>query len=79
MAQLQAGLFVSGREWIDFISYSGGMRLWVKRVTPQPQWFAAIEAAVEAFEVNAAAMTDAYTRGTEGMPMTERSEMEMVI
>jgi hypothetical protein len=36
MAQLQAGLLVSGREWIDYISYCGGMPLWVKRVEPDP-------------------------------------------
>jgi hypothetical protein len=34
MPQIQAGLLVTGREWIDFISYVGGMPLWVKRVSP---------------------------------------------
>ena len=32
MAQLQCGLLVSGRKWIDYVSYCGGMPLWVKRV-----------------------------------------------
>jgi hypothetical protein len=36
MAQLQCGLLVSGREWIDYVSYCGGMPMYVKRVLPDP-------------------------------------------
>ena len=80
MAQLQAGLLVSGRAWIDYISYSGGMPMWVKRVEPDPRWFDAITAAVIAFEENAAEMVAAYETATAGMPTTERTvELEMVI
>jgi len=80
MAQLQAGLLVSGREWCDYISYCGGMPMWVKRVLPDPKWFDAIEAAVIAFEENAAEMVTAYETATAGMPATERViEMEMVL
>lgn len=32
MAQIQGGLWVSGREWCDFICHSPGMPLFVKRV-----------------------------------------------
>ena len=79
MAQLQAGLFVSGRKWIDYISFSGGMHLWTKRVTPDPRWFDALTTAVEHFENTASEMVAAYNRGIEGMPMTERVDLEMVI
>jgi hypothetical protein len=80
MAQMQCGLLVSGREWCDYISYCGGMPLWVKRVYPHPHWFDAILAAVDAFEVNAAEMIRIYGERTVGLPMTERViEMEMVI
>lgn len=80
MAQLQCGLLVSGRKWIDYISYSGGMPLWTKRITPDPRWFEAIVSAVEAFEESAAQMTAAYHTATEGLPATERTtELEMVI
>lgn len=72
MAQLQTGLLVSGREWIDFISYSGGMKMWRKRVYRQPKWFEAIVAAVRLFEENAAEMMRLYDEATEGLPMTER-------
>jgi hypothetical protein len=80
MAQLQCGLLVSGRKWIDYVSYCGGMPLYVKRVEPDERWFEAIVAAVSAFEDTAADMVAAYHAATEGLPPTERVvEMEMVI
>lgn len=80
MAQLQCGLLVSGREWIDYVSFSGGLPLWVRRVFPDKHWHAAIVAAVEQFEKNAAEMVATYERAVKGLPMTERVvEMEMVI
>jgi hypothetical protein len=80
MAQLQCGLLVSGRKWIDYISYSGGMHLWVKRVYPDQRWFDAITAAVHAFEANAAEMIRLYEDSVVGFPITERIiEMEMVV
>ena len=72
LAQCQAGLLVSGREWLDFISYNGGMPLFVKRVEPDPKWFAAIKDAVTAFEEASAQMLDTYLTAIEGRPLTER-------
>ena len=72
MAQLQCGLLASGRAWIDYVSYCGGMPLWVKRVTPDLSWQAAILAAVEALEESAADMTARYHAAVEGLPITER-------
>lgn len=80
MAQLQAGLLVSGRQWIDYVSYCGGMPLYVKRVFPQQEWFDAITRAVGSLEFTVAEMIAAYSRSTEGLHPTERViEMEMVI
>ena len=80
MAQLQCGLLVSGRSWIDYLSYCGGMPMWRKRVEPDERWFAAIEAAVRNFEETAAPTIAAYRKATEGLPATERIEdMELVI
>lgn len=72
VAQLQAGLLVSGRAWIDFIPYVGGLPLWTKRVFPDPAWHGAIKGAVSRFEETAAEMTDAYLTATSGLPATER-------
>lgn len=79
MAQIQAGLLVSGRRWCDYVSFSGGMKLWRKRVYPDPDWQGAIIAAVRAFEADAAEMVATYTERTAGLPATERSLYDMEI
>lgn len=71
IAQIQAGLFVTGREWCDYISYAGGMPLWPRRVYPDLAWHKAIEAAVTAFEKAAAEMTEKYEAAVVGLPMTK--------
>lgn len=78
MAQTQAALLVSGRAWWDFCSYVPGLPLFVKRVTPDPDWFAAIIAASIQFEENAAHMVAAYQTATQGLPKTERIEMVVI-
>lgn len=72
MPQLQAGLLVTGRDWIDFVSFCGGLPLFVKRVTPDPAWQDAIVAACQKFETTAAEMVAAYRQATKDMPATER-------
>ena len=79
MAQMQAGLLVSGRQWCDYVSFTGGMPLWRKRVTPDPQWFQAIVQAVEQFEKTVAEMVAAYNAAIEGLPMTERVVEEEIV
>lgn len=74
MAQCQTGLLVSGRDWLDYVSYSGGMPLYVKRVLPDPAWFRAIIASVAAFETNAADTITRYQAAAAGRPTTERIE-----
>lgn len=48
--QLQTGLLVSEREWVDFISYSGGLHMLVVRVYPDLRIMGAIEEAASQFE-----------------------------
>lgn len=72
MAQMQAGLLVTGRKWCDFISYAGGMHLYVHRVRPDDRWQSAIVAAVRQFEANAAELLRLYAEATEGLVLTER-------
>jgi len=71
-AQLQTGLLVTGRAWIDYCSYCGGMPLYVKRVYPDPEWFSVIGRALGAFEFDAQEITSRYLAATEGKPNTER-------
>lgn len=77
MAQIQCGLLVSGRQWCDYVSYCGGMPMWVKRVVPDPRWHEAILAAVAQFEQAAAEMVARYEAAVAGLPATERSTYDM--
>ena len=72
MAQLQCGLFVSGREWIDYVSYCGGMPLFTKRVLPDQTWQSALREAAVWFAECVAGMIPAYQTATIGLPETER-------
>lgn len=77
MAQLQAGLLVSGRKWIDYVSFYGGLPLYVKRIHPDARWHAAIKAAVRTFEETAAEMVATYHAAVAGRPATERTNHDL--
>jgi len=82
MAQLQCGLLVSGRQWIDYVSYCSGMPLYVKRVERQPEWSVAILEAVTAFERAVADMISTYETRLVDLnlhPTERRMELEISI
>lgn len=83
LIQLQTALLVSERKWIDFISYCGGLPMFVKRVEPDPDMQAAIVAAAVAFEERVRAVETDYHENLSAMSKvieTERNvEEEMVI
>lgn len=82
--QLQTGLLVSEREWIDFVSISGGLPLFVKRVFPDAEIQAAIVSAASAFEERLAecwrdydATLAAFADSNKLIPTERRVELEM--
>lgn len=75
MGQIQTGLLVTGREWLDFISYCGGFPLFVKRVYPDPRWFEAIKDAASVFEENVSKMVADYQAIAKGEELMERVEL----
>lgn len=79
MAQCQAGLLVSGRKWIDFVSFVGGMHIYVKRVEPDPAWFAVIEAACRTFEADVEALAADYSKRVEGRPVAPRIDFDLEV
>jgi predicted phage-related endonuclease len=82
MLQLQTGLLVTGREWIDFISYSGGLPMFVKRVYPDPLIQGAIVAAATNFEMKVAEKEREYRATLASMAKvieTERREEEEIV
>lgn len=72
MAQIQAALLVTQRDWWDYCSFSSGLPLYVKRVYPDPAWHQAIEQACRAFEQNAISLVADYRNRVADMPTTQR-------
>lgn len=82
MLQLQTGLLVSERKWIDFISYSGGLPMFVKRVEPDALIQGAILAACTDFEARISEKEREYRATLATMPKvieTERRAVEEII
>lgn len=52
-AQLQGGLFVSGRQWIDFVSFCPSMPLFVKRVTRDIPYIVKLQSELDDFNEEA--------------------------
>lgn len=78
MLQLQTALLVSEREWIDFVSYSGGMPMYMHRVFPNAEMQEAIISAVTAFEAKLSEKMVAYKVAAAHYHPTERVvEQEM--
>jgi hypothetical protein len=73
VAQVQTALLVSGREWIDYLSYCAGMPMWVKRVTPDEKWTDAILTAAAEFEKAATKMEADYAERVKGLTPTYRA------
>lgn len=80
--QLQAGLLVSGRDWIDYISICKGQPLFIKRVEPDPIYHDAILTACEALEKSIADATERYydtLKSQRVLIETERDPDEMEV
>jgi len=76
MLQIQSGLLVTEREWCDFISYSNGLPMFVKRIHPDEKVQAAIEEAAHEFEKQAAENLKLYFSNSEALIQTERREWD---
>lgn len=80
--QLQTALLVSEREWIDFISYCGGLPVFVKRVEPDSELQAAIIAAATGFEQRVQDVMANYRATLAAMPKlipTERRVYDEIV
>ena len=78
-AQLQTGLLVTGREWIDYVSFSTQMPLHIIRVEPDERWQDAIAEALDAYETYAEQALGLYQHTTAGMPTCPAIETDIVI
>ena len=84
MIQMQTGMLVSERPWCDFISYSGGLPVFVKRVEADPMIQGAIMAAAHNFETKLASKMIEYqiqlaAMGSKLIQTERRAEMEIIL
>lgn len=77
--QIQTGLLVSERAWLDFINYSGGLPMFVKRVMPDKVIQDAIVSAATAFHEQLAVLIAKYQANAIKFPMTERKILDDII
>lgn len=64
MAQIQGQLWVSGREWCDFVSYWPGLPIFIKRVTRDVDYIARLSVAVSEFVADVDRIVSKY-KGAE--------------
>lgn len=80
MLQVQTGLLVTGRKWCDFISYCGGMPMWICRAYADDRVQSAIVEAATVFEKQIDEKMAQYDVAIKWLHATERRvEEEMVI
>lgn len=76
--QVQSALLISERKWCDFISYSGGLPMFVERILPDPEIHEAIIAAARSFEFRLAEKLTKYTANAAKFHATERIIQEEI-
>lgn len=83
LLQCQTGLLVSERQWLDFISYSGGLPMAVIRVWPDEQVQAAIIEAAADFEARITEKLRAWSAALASdatlIPTERRIEEQMYV
>ena len=78
MIQIQTGLLVTERSWLDFISYSGGLPMFVMRCYPLPEYQDAIIKAATAFEERLAEKLETYKQASKDLMPTERKIIQEI-
>ncbi len=66
--QCQAGLLITGRKWLDLVSYSGGLPMVTMRVEPHAETQAAIIDAAAKFEARISEVVADYHAALESDP-----------
>jgi predicted phage-related endonuclease len=72
MIQLQTGLLVTERKWIDFVSYCGGLPMYVARCLPDEKIQEAIITSATAFEQKMVLNLQSYSMLAKALIPTER-------
>jgi len=76
MLQMQTGLYVTEREWCDFVSYSNGMPLFVKGVEPDAEIQEKISEAVRLFYERVTEIREQYREIASTLVPCERVQLD---
>ena len=81
VAQIQTGLAVTGRRWLDFISYAPGLPLFVQRCPRDETVIAQLIAAAEAAEAQLQMLMQDYAAAAARFPATDpiQPEQEIIV
>jgi hypothetical protein len=82
MLQVQTGLLVTGWDYMDYISFSAGLPMWIIRVEPIEKYQDAIVRAAESFEESVRDCVISYSdqiRGCKTLIETERETDELEV
>jgi len=77
--QLQTGLLVSERKWCDFVQYSNGMPMYIKRCFPDDVVQKAILEATGDFKSKMKSVIETYNNNASQYIMTERKVYDLEI
>lgn len=78
LIQAQTLLLVTGRKWLDFLSYSNGLPMIAIRVEPDPVVQAAILAAATKFEADMTVALDDYERALKSSRRLQKTERRVI-
>jgi putative phage-type endonuclease len=80
LLQVQAQLFITERDYCSYVSYCGGMPLYVEKIYPIDAYQSAIKLALQDAETNLKSILEKYKYRTVGMMATERlNEEDMIL
>lgn len=77
LPQIHYGMLVSGREWLDFISYSNGMEMQVIRVHKDLKIQAILTEAIRLAEMQILEAIEKYAEKSKGFKKANRIKMEV--
>jgi hypothetical protein len=76
MLQVQTGLLVTGWDYMDYISFSAGLPMWIIRVEPIAEYQDAIINAAESFEESVRDCVKSYSGQIKGCKTLIETERE---
>lgn len=76
VGQLQTGLWVTGRDWIDYVAFHPGYATAVVRVFPDPEWQSILDRVAVECNTRIADFASVYATATKDLPVAPHIELD---